>query len=515
MYKNYEKRVQDFITDMTNPSTQIVITDVTEKVNNCRQELLNESKMQKPFIFKGYTSEQDRINDTVKNNRLLYNLPDYPDTIKKSASKDKIIDKTLRSPIINFHIFEDKKNKRREKEIENELGKNNNENIPIQLTNQALTLDVTRNKDNLDPNRRIFKRRMSTTEKNQIRSLIKKDSILQPQMRFTARTDLERIYDVLNGDYMKNQEREIIERQLKNINLYDYKKPKDLIRLTNKTLKHAQMTQKKNEKSTSVERRNSNDIENLYGPSNIYFEPKNNEKKSWARKDNLNAEAKGLLSSYHFKTHFKATEEIAEYKSKNKRNLKESCFILPHLLPKNHRYQYFNTETDKAIINSISKSVNNKNKKAIDYSKLDDTRRFFKFEEEYEKDILNEKDEESGYNGINNPILKGDKINVNPNSLKILSKLAFSTEIPVKEEKNSNENNESNSNIEKDIEPKKEESAINLSNLNQIAKKVLNECNFYSPKSKFNNSSHKSKEGKTMITKGMTIKEFENKYKFD
>ena len=69
MYKNYEKRVKDFITEMTNPLSQIVINDITEKVNNCREELMNESKMQKPFIFKGYLSEQDRINDAVKNNR--------------------------------------------------------------------------------------------------------------------------------------------------------------------------------------------------------------------------------------------------------------------------------------------------------------------------------------------------------------------------------------------------------------------------------------------------------------
>ncbi len=61
MYKNYEKRVKEFISEMANPSSQIVITDITEKVNNCRQELMNESKLQKPFIFKGYISEQDRI----------------------------------------------------------------------------------------------------------------------------------------------------------------------------------------------------------------------------------------------------------------------------------------------------------------------------------------------------------------------------------------------------------------------------------------------------------------------
>ena len=87
MCKNYEKRVKDFITEMTNPLSQIVINDITEKANNCRQELLNEGKMQKPFIFKGYTSEQDRINDTVNYHKYLFNLPDYPEIKKKQIYK--------------------------------------------------------------------------------------------------------------------------------------------------------------------------------------------------------------------------------------------------------------------------------------------------------------------------------------------------------------------------------------------------------------------------------------------
>ena len=48
-----------------------------------------------------------------------------------------------------------------------------------------------------------------------------------------------------------------------------------------------------------------------------------------------------------------------------------------------------------------------------------------------------------------------------------------------------------------------------------ISQKVLQMCNIYSPKSKFNNTSHKSKGGKTMITKGMTVGEFEKKYNIE
>ena len=48
--------------------------------------------------------------------------------------------------------------------------------------------------------------------------------------------------------------------------------------------------------------------------------------------------------------------------------------------------------------------------------------------------------------------------------------------------------------------------------INNMAKKILNDCKVYVRKSKFNNSSLKAKSGKTMITNGMSIEDFENKY---
>ena len=47
---------------------------------------------------------------------------------------------------------------------------------------------------------------------------------------------------------------------------------------------------------------------------------------------------------------------------------------------------------------------------------------------------------------------------------------------------------------------------------NEISSKVLGMCNIYSTKSKFNNTSLKARTGKTMITKGMSVQEFEKKY---
>ena len=76
---------------MKNPEYKIVINDISSKVTNPREELMKEteSKIRKPFIFKGYKSEADRIKDVVYNNRLLYNLPDYPDTQSERLHKEK------------------------------------------------------------------------------------------------------------------------------------------------------------------------------------------------------------------------------------------------------------------------------------------------------------------------------------------------------------------------------------------------------------------------------------------
>ena len=98
MYKNYEKRVKDFVIDMTNPESIIEHKDITEKITNTRTELINEQfannpEKNRPLVFRGYISEADRIRDVIKNHKYLYYLPDY-EKIKsekkrlKKASKE-------------------------------------------------------------------------------------------------------------------------------------------------------------------------------------------------------------------------------------------------------------------------------------------------------------------------------------------------------------------------------------------------------------------------------------------
>jgi hypothetical protein len=324
-------------------------------------------------------------------------------------------------------------------------------------------------------------------------------------MRFRARTDLERIYDALNGDYMRKGDREVIERQLKNINLYNYKKPKEILREDAED--NDDYYQIKNINESQSVSPHKKGIRNIYRPAHIYYDAGINNRKKWARKDNLNTEAKEILNSYHIKTHFKAAEEVAEYNSPTKKKLNESCFLLPHLY-QNSRYN-----------NSDKKKFKPINRKEIDYSKMEYTTKLFKFEEEHEKDVLDEDEKSKECNERitrNNPILRGNRIRFDPHSMEALSKLAFRNILTAEEDNNSTNNNNTEGNMfNRDYEKNEDNGENNTQKLNEVAKKILEECNVYTNKSKFNNSVLKAKEGKLMITKGMTIKQFEDKYKLN
>ena len=192
MYKNYEKRVKDFVIDMTNPETMIEHKDITEKITNTRTELINEQfannpEKNRPLVFRGYTSEADRIKDVIKNHKYLYYLPDY-EKIKQERKK-------LR------HISYDKNGKKIYDIDGADMIERNNIN---KLLNEKYGL--------INP---------ESINKNIINT---KTTISQPTMRYKPRTDLERVYDALNGYNYDQASRDIIERQLKSINLYDFKK---------------------------------------------------------------------------------------------------------------------------------------------------------------------------------------------------------------------------------------------------------------------------------------------------
>ena len=456
MYKNYENRVKEFISDMTIPDHQVKITDVSEKINNTREETLKQFSNKKPFIFKGYITEADRIKDTVKNNKYLYNLPDYLDP-KKDGSVRKIFRLNQKSYFLN----------------------DNQKSLKIKKSNRNFNIKNNPHK------------KLSDVEKKQYIELLKLNAIFQPQMRYKARTDLERVYDALFGK--DDKDNEVIERQLTDIDLYNYKRPKELLSIKKKLDKSEEEDRKRGYKILSNPvleelKKQMNDLlkkYSLYKPSKLYYEPKNNEKKLWARKDNLNKEAKNLLSDYHYKTHFKATEEIAE----NKNNLKNSCLLLPNLIPKNYIPRILNddeSERYRTIMKNLSQSTHiSSNFKILKNNIFEkNSKKYMDIEKECElfRKNNNENDEFFDYEDDNmyknNPIINKNEILPNEESMKILTKIAFSND------NNSKIDDEENLNTGKN----RNKDEVDNNMINEVAKKVLNNCHFYSQKKNINNN---------------------------
>ena len=219
-----------------------------------------------------------------------------------------------------------------------------------------------------------------------LNELAKKNAIYQPKMKFRARTDLERVYDILNLQSLKENDRQIVERQLTNIDLYTYKRPKELLSEKKKKFRinHDGRSYDILPNPIIEEQKKKKEIlqnkKKIYGDKHLYYEPKNNYNKLWARKDNLNSEARKLLSFYHYKTHFKATEEM-QFKVNNKKsdsdctvpeeNTINTCLMIPNLF--NSENLEIRDKDTKQIINLKNHFNNNSSKcnSKFDYSELD------------------------------------------------------------------------------------------------------------------------------------------------
>ena len=433
---------------MTEPKHKITVQDVTDKITNTREDMLNKQELQKPFIFKGYTSELDRIKDTIKNNRYRFNLPE-PE-IKNSKSNDK-------------------------------LNNYNNNQMTYSQKYQTNLLIPTNKRINED----------TILKSNNIDYFIKNDIIIQPQMRFKARTDLERVYEALNGKIYRDNERNILNRQLKNIDLFTYKKPKDLLKLNSIVNNKVENEKENNENEENKKgykiiphphiedkEEKKNLKRNIYANSKIYYIPTTNER--WKKRTDLNIEAEGILKEYHYKTHFKAAEEIAENRLDSKKIEKEKNYL-------------------------------------TNSSRLFKKKKIFNFDDDVEKKL--KKYDFKNYSKNYNPIKKNRGKSMDPESMKILTSLAFKNNDDKK-----NKEDEKNHSLEKiDIESKKkliDENNVLIGNeifykgtqFNIIANKVLNLCNVYHKKNRHNDTILKKGNGKMMFSQGLTLNQFGEKY---
>ena len=446
---------------MTIPNHKIEVKDLSKKGIIFREEILKGGRNKKPFIFKGYKTEEDRINETIKNNRYLFNYPEKEDSKLSKTIEEKV-------DVFNFDI-----------------PNQNSKLSPLGIDSEKLNY------------------------------MMKNDIILQPKMRFKARTDLERVYDALNGRYLKESEKGVLERQLKNIGLYSYEKPKDIIRkqtllkVGNKSLNIPNISEEEEEENenklskrgykvkqnplTDENKKEEKTKNNIYGSGNVYYLPKHYEYKPWRRNLELNSEAERILSEYHVKTHFKAAEEIAENKMITKKS-----------------------DMDKII--EKNKKIEEQKKRKADP---------FNFENQHFKENDNN-EEYIPYDKNENPFTEKKNELYDKSTLNALSKIAFKENIddPKKEEKTEYSiRKESYNENEPKINKKHLVDEHNVlidgelyykdTQFDIIANKVLSNCNIYKKKNEQSNSYLKKGEGKLMITHGLSVNEFEKKYNFE
>ena len=314
-------------------------------------------------------------------------------------------------------------------------------------------------------------------------------------MRFKARTDLERIYDALIEKNFRLNEKQIIERQLKNLNLNSYQTPElikkkltiispnDENKLEEEERKYKIKPNPLYEEAKKKEReKNSSDI--IYGEGKLYYNPKKLFFKPWQKNLDLNSEAEGILSEYHIKTHFKACAEVAEKKI-NYKNLKLSRNNLHK-----RTYTFDNNDLNKKKILNFDEPENK-----INY---DD------------------------YNKNENPYFLKRNETVDPASLKALSKIAFGKDSIIRGDTAVVEQYIPTGKKNKYYHKRKlvDENSVLIdgkilykdSQFDIIANKVLNICNIYKKKNLNNNSNLKKGSGKLMFTKGLSVDQFRRKY---
>jgi len=112
--------------------------------------------------------------------------------------------------------------------------------------------------------------------------------ILQPHMRYKARSDLERIWDSVNKTNLGRANKEIIENQFK-------------------------IFESNNKKKNRIEDEKKDDdfIDNKRHLNVNQNEPEKKSKTREQIKKEMNVEAKNILSELHVKTHFKGATSLA------------------------------------------------------------------------------------------------------------------------------------------------------------------------------------------------------------
>ena len=366
--------------------------------------------------------------------------------------------------------------------------------------------------NNLNINNRNGQR--SISEKPLIKNNSKTNSTtnmekyLQPIMKFKPRTDLERIFDAINLNYYGKIDRNLINEQLKSLGLvtvYNKKNPKlqteysllkEKLKVNPETLNYLIKEKQRLEQGPKTNEINEliSNMENIIHINKEIMseEAQKNFSSSSQKARNIrnkrrnlnNFLAKNILSEYQKKTHFKALCTCSldlndSYKKKdlklgNSRDIKNE-----------DKYNSFNTLYNRKINFDYNNNTTGFKYNSINlYKKQFHTKKKYPEQElDYLKNLFSQQHIEG----------KNPFGNIHDNQRKI-----------------NDEENDSYNKIYRQanlvlINGK----FFNKNDMKGISNAVLKECNYI--KKYFD--SENAGEGKTMITRGMTVNEFTRKYK--
>ena len=488
LVENYEKRIKNFVLKLA--EKPIIVKKQKDKHLTSREEYYanNSNKIidKKGFSFKYYKTEKERINEYIKE---IKNIDNY---ITKNISKKK---------------------RRKSPEIK----------------------------------------------------------LIQPSMRFKARTDLERVYDVLKNRENFYKDKKIVQKQLDNLGFVsknyeefdDFDEDEEGEEEKNKKNLENFENDEKNKNLNSEERKRKilhnkiiQDRKNMIERRKIFLTLGNNNKIK--NKDKENKPKFHLREELHQKLHFKALENLTMFKTSTmNHNLfkiwsKEDIKIQKNLTfnkniyyagltngfniaePKIQSIEPYNYKKNKNVNNNkindtinksnkgkeskvISNFINNSgllNKKDIENQKNYNIFHNKKILEDLEltKEIVKSNPLLFNYNFNSVRTLGNNKKSLSNNKLSNLKEIAFNYNT----EDNSDIYDEAMKNEMQFDDLKKEENVIidgkqfKKSETYKIADKILKKCNWNKNKVKYNGYFGK---GKLMFTNGMTLKEFEEKYR--
>ena len=358
---------------------------------------------------------------------------------------------------------------------------------------------------------------------NKSKSSINSD-YLQPIMKFTARTDLERIFDSVNLNYFGKIDREIIHNQLKSLGLLtvrnippkypeEYSLLKEKLRFNPQTLTSLIKEKRKIEKGPKtpetkdllknmvnviqINKKILTDKKRVWGKEHL-------KSKSFNRRKNLNNKlAKNILSEYQKKTHFKAII---------------SCSLGLNNIDSNDNNTDFNKKYCLSIDNDKDKSSKNKSHKYsksvknLDSNKSNIDQKYNSLHTESNNSELRERIK------ITNDYNKTCINSLQKKKVYSKEKMDYLRGLFMKTNKNNDENDNHLNNNEDEEEARRKIQQMNnviidgkyynKKDIVKISNAVLKECNYI--KKYF--GSEKAGDSKTMITRGMTVNEFTKKY---